>query len=155
MTRCTCPQAVLRLCVATFLDWSLSIGFALECGGSRFEDIIQGARMNASLGDGKGTCTFATAGKPGELGSLGAAGEQQGILRWMYDSPIYGTCLESLQGGNHYRVRGPVAPHPGRRLADSNLTGSTGSRQAAARFSLACLRKRTLHMPTQSSMMGK
>ena len=29
---------------------------------------------------------------------------QTTILRYNYDDPVFGTCSESLQGGNHFRV---------------------------------------------------
>jgi len=71
------------------LNYARSIGFSTECFG-----IHLGNPMTANLGDGNG------------------AVNQTVELRQDYDSADIGTCLESLIGGNHFRVwqqNGPLA----------------------------------------------
>ncbi|KAM0754414.1 hypothetical protein T439DRAFT_376898 [Meredithblackwellia eburnea MCA 4105] len=62
-------------------DWMESVGFSFECGG-----FTLGSRQAANLGDGNGVKN------------------QTGIYRWAYgQNALGGTCLESLDGGNHVR----------------------------------------------------
>lgn len=63
------------------LNYARAIGFAEECFG-----IHLGGLMSANLGDGKGWAN------------------QTYELRQDYDNSGIGTCLESLVGGNHFRV---------------------------------------------------
>ncbi|GAA6017444.1 hypothetical protein JCM8202_005684 [Rhodotorula sphaerocarpa] len=64
-----------------FLDWSQSIQFSGSCLGQS-----QGARQAANLGDGNGTRNQTT------------------LLRENFGDPAFGTCLETFNGGYHYRV---------------------------------------------------
>ncbi|EKM80861.1 hypothetical protein AGABI1DRAFT_112586 [Agaricus bisporus var. burnettii JB137-S8] len=75
---------------AGIINFARAIGFSTECFG-----IHLGDPQSANLGDGNGP-------------------QNQTIeLRQDYGDPIAGTCLESLIGGNHFRVfrqNGPLAP---------------------------------------------
>lgn len=63
------------------VNYARAIGFSTECLG-----IHLGAPQSANLGDGNGSVN------------------QTMELREDYSDPILGTCLESLIGGNHFRV---------------------------------------------------
>jgi len=63
------------------VNYARAIGFSEECF-----DIHLGGLQSANLGDGNGWVN------------------QTYELRQDYDSPSIGTCLESLIGGNHFRV---------------------------------------------------
>jgi len=63
------------------LNWANAVGFDRECLG-----LHMGAPQKANLGDGKG---FA---------------DQAMELRAHFGIPAFGTCIESLVGGNHFRV---------------------------------------------------
>lgn len=72
-----------------FLNYARSIGFSIECFG-----IHLGAPQTANLGDGNGSLN------------------QTIELRQDYGNSDVGTCLESLIGGNHFRMwrqNGPSA----------------------------------------------
>jgi len=64
-----------------FLNYARSIGFSDECLGLHL-----GTPQSANLGDGNGFVN------------------QTMELREDYFDPNFGTCLESLMGGNHFRV---------------------------------------------------
>ncbi|GAA5830683.1 hypothetical protein JCM3766R1_003390 [Sporobolomyces carnicolor] len=64
------------------LDYAYSIGFSPQC----FNWYDSGSQQAANLGDGNEIVNQTT------------------ILRSNYDDPILGTCAQSLQGGNHFRV---------------------------------------------------
>ncbi|KAA1471724.1 hypothetical protein DENSPDRAFT_837784 [Dentipellis sp. KUC8613] len=63
------------------VNFARAIGFSEEC-----LDIHLGAPQSANLGDGNGPVN------------------QTIELRQDFDDPVIGTCLESLIGGNHFRV---------------------------------------------------
>jgi len=82
-----------------FLNFARSIGFSIECFG-----IHIGAPQSANLGDGNGWVN------------------QTIELRQDYGNPDVGTCLESLIGGNHFRIyrqNGPSADSGALFLASS------------------------------------
>jgi len=64
-----------------FLNFARGIGFSQECMGLHF-----GSPQSANLGDGNGFVN------------------QTMELREDYFDPYFGTCLETLMGGNHFRV---------------------------------------------------
>ncbi|GAA5900071.1 uncharacterized protein JCM6883_006083 [Sporobolomyces salmoneus] len=64
-----------------FFDWSFSINFSGECLGQS-----DGARQAANLGDGLGFIN------------------QTILLRENFGDSVLGTCKESIDGGEHYRV---------------------------------------------------
>ncbi|GAA5911231.1 uncharacterized protein JCM6883_001949 [Sporobolomyces salmoneus] len=66
----------------TFLDYCASLRFSRQCFQWADGDSLQAA----NLGDGNEFVNQST------------------ILRYNYDDPIFGTCSESLQGGNHFRI---------------------------------------------------
>jgi hypothetical protein len=68
------------LTTAGFLNFSRSIGFSSECLG-----VHLGSLQSANLGDGHGSVN------------------QSFELRDDFGSSSFGTCLESLVGGNHFR----------------------------------------------------
>lgn len=71
-----------------FLLWATSINYGVSCLGS--SDI--GTVQSADLGDGYG---------PRPQGSDGEG--INGVLRYNYDSPYFGTCKETFIGGSHMR----------------------------------------------------
>ncbi|GAA6005772.1 hypothetical protein JCM11491_004003 [Sporobolomyces phaffii] len=74
----------------TFLDYCASLKFSKQC----FQWDDRGSLQAANLGDGNDWVNQST------------------ILRYNYDDPVFGTCSETLQGGNHFRVfrqNGPLA----------------------------------------------
>ncbi|TFK17144.1 hypothetical protein FA15DRAFT_676274 [Coprinopsis marcescibilis] len=64
-----------------FLDYARAVGFSMECFGQH-----RGDPQPANLGDGNGW-----------------RGERE-VLRQHFAIPLLGTCLQSLTGGNHFRV---------------------------------------------------
>ncbi|KAJ7217675.1 hypothetical protein GGX14DRAFT_437736 [Mycena pura] len=64
-----------------FLQYAQAIGFNIECFGLHI-----GAAQSANLGDGRGQVN------------------ETKVLRESFDIPVFGTCLETLTGGNHFRV---------------------------------------------------
>ncbi|KAF9067748.1 hypothetical protein BDP27DRAFT_873907 [Rhodocollybia butyracea] len=64
-----------------FYNYAHAIGFSYECLGIHIGDPQQ-----ANLGDSRGWVN------------------QMAVLRQDYDDSIFGTCAESLVGGNHFRV---------------------------------------------------
>ncbi|PWN23947.1 hypothetical protein BCV69DRAFT_233575, partial [Microstroma glucosiphilum] len=71
-----------------FLLWATSINYGVSCLGS--SDI--GTVQSANLGDGFG---------PRPQGSDGEG--INGVLRYNYGSPYFGTCKETFDGGSHMR----------------------------------------------------
>ncbi|KAF8626915.1 hypothetical protein AX15_004629 [Amanita polypyramis BW_CC] len=72
-----------------FLNYAQAIGFSTECLGIHIGD-----PQTANLGDGSGYLN------------------QTIELREDYDDPVFGTCIESAIGGNHFRMwrqNGPSA----------------------------------------------
>ncbi|GAA5953794.1 hypothetical protein JCM3765_006968 [Sporobolomyces pararoseus] len=65
-----------------FLDYCYSLWFSPQC----LHWYDAGSQQTANLGDGNGLLNQTT------------------ILRYNYDDPIFGTCSQTLQGGNHFRV---------------------------------------------------
>ncbi|GAA5883533.1 hypothetical protein JCM16303_005471 [Sporobolomyces ruberrimus] len=65
-----------------FLDYMNSLKFSRQC----FQWDDGSGIQQANLGDGLGAVNQTT------------------ILRYNYDDPVFGTCSQSLQGGNHLRV---------------------------------------------------
>ncbi|GAA5988950.1 hypothetical protein JCM5350_007493 [Sporobolomyces pararoseus] len=65
-----------------FLDYCYSLWFSPQC----LNWYDAGSQQQANLGDGNGLLN------------------QRTILRYNYDDPIFGTCSQTLQGGNHFRV---------------------------------------------------
>jgi len=61
--------------------WARSINFSTECFGLHLGD-----PQTANLGDGRGWVNETV------------------VMRYDYDNAIDGTCLESLTGGNHFRI---------------------------------------------------
>lgn len=88
-----------------FMDWAVSVEFAGECLGQE-----GGSKQKADLGDGNGLVN------------------QTGLLRYDYGDPTFGTCKETIQGGNHFRYwiqNGTTANSGARFLAlsvEMNLT---------------------------------
>lgn len=87
------------------LDYAYSIGFSPQC----FNWYDSGSQQAANLGDGNeiGKCEKDRRSivKKCELTTRPAISvNQTTILRSNYDDPILGTCAQSLQGGNHFRV---------------------------------------------------
>ncbi|GAA5943282.1 uncharacterized protein JCM15063_000753 [Sporobolomyces koalae] len=73
-----------------FLDYCASLRFSKQC----FQWVDGDSLQAANLGDGNELVNQTT------------------IMRYNYDDPVFGTCSESLQGGNHFRVfqqNGPLA----------------------------------------------
>jgi len=71
------------------LNFARAIGFSQECLGLHL-----GTPQSANLGDGNGFV------------------DETMVIRLDYFDPIFGTCLESIVGGNHFRVyhqNGPTA----------------------------------------------
>ncbi|KAF9010596.1 hypothetical protein BDQ17DRAFT_1397274 [Cyathus striatus] len=66
---------------AGFLEYAHAVGMSEECLG-----LHHGAPQMANLGDGKGWA------------------DEEKVLREHFSIPLYGTCLESLIGGNHLRI---------------------------------------------------
>ncbi|GAA5829596.1 hypothetical protein JCM3766R1_001233 [Sporobolomyces carnicolor] len=66
----------------TFLDYCSSLKFSRQCFQWEDGESLQAA----NLGDGNDLVNQTT------------------ILRYDYDDPIFGTCTESMQGGNHFRI---------------------------------------------------
>ncbi|KAJ7267589.1 hypothetical protein B0H12DRAFT_1209050 [Mycena haematopus] len=64
-----------------FLQYAQAIGFDIECLGLHIGD-----PQSANLGDGRGDVN------------------ETEVLRQSFGIPGVGTCLESLEGGNHFRV---------------------------------------------------
>jgi len=62
------------------LTWARSVGFSEECFG-----LHRGGPQTANLGDGRGWQN------------------ETAVLRWDYGDPEEGTCLETINGGNHFR----------------------------------------------------
>ncbi|GAA5824574.1 hypothetical protein JCM5353_007248 [Sporobolomyces roseus] len=65
-----------------FLDYCTSLRFSPQC----FQWVDHDSLQAAHLGDGNELVNQTT------------------ILRYNYDDPVFGTCSESLQGGNHFRA---------------------------------------------------
>ncbi|ETW81879.1 hypothetical protein HETIRDRAFT_318819 [Heterobasidion irregulare TC 32-1] len=61
-------------------NYFLSFGFAGECLGQH-----SGSDQGANLGDGNGSKN------------------ETAVIRWDYGNPTFGTCQETIQGGNHFR----------------------------------------------------
>ncbi|KAF9493468.1 hypothetical protein BDN71DRAFT_1394947 [Pleurotus eryngii] len=66
---------------AGLTQWAQAIGFSTECLGLHL-----GTPQTANLGDGAGDV------------------DELGVWRADFHSPLLGTCLESLIGGNHFRA---------------------------------------------------
>ncbi|KAF8160726.1 hypothetical protein B0H34DRAFT_653704 [Crassisporium funariophilum] len=64
-----------------FLNYARAIGFSKECFG-----LHNGGKQRANLGDGHGWV------------------DEREVLREHFNIPFFGTCLESLIGGNHLRT---------------------------------------------------
>lgn len=71
-----------------FLLWATSIQYGVSCLGS--SDI--GTIQSADLGDGRGPRFQGTDGEG-----------VNGVLRYNYNSPYFGTCKETFVGGSHMR----------------------------------------------------
>jgi len=89
---------------AGFLNFARAIGFSTECFGIHIGD-----PQSANLGDGHGWFN------------------QTNELREDYGNPDVGTCLESLIGGNHFRIYRQDGP-----LADSGALFLASSKEADA-----------------------
>lgn len=63
-----------------------SINFGVSCLGN-----VNGSDQYANLGDGFG------------IRQQGNYGGGNGVLRWNYGDPTFGTCKESIEGDNHFR----------------------------------------------------
>lgn len=74
------------LCPEGFLRYATSINFGVSCLGN-----VNGSEQYANLGDGFG------------IRSQGNYGGGNGVLRWNYGDPTFGTCKESIEGDNHFR----------------------------------------------------
>lgn len=74
------------LCPEGFLRYATSINFGVSCLGN-----VNGSEQYANLGDGFG------------FRSQGNYGGGNGVLRWNYGDPSFGTCKESIEGDNHFR----------------------------------------------------
>ncbi|KAK0455489.1 uncharacterized protein EV420DRAFT_1272626 [Desarmillaria tabescens] len=71
------------------INYFRAIGFSIECFGQHL-----GTPQSANLGDGRGDVN------------------ETAVIRQDFNIPILGTCIESLTGGNHFRVfpqTGPAA----------------------------------------------
>ncbi|GAA5960025.1 hypothetical protein JCM3765_006139 [Sporobolomyces pararoseus] len=66
----------------TFLDYCTSLRFSKQCLQWEDGDSLQAA----DLGDGNKLVNQTT------------------IMRYNYDDPVFGTCSETMQGGNHFRI---------------------------------------------------
>jgi len=69
------------------LNFARAIGYSEECLG-----LHQGGAEPANLGDGRGYVP------------------EQSVIREQFFIPVVGTCLESLVGGNHFRVYPQTGP---------------------------------------------
>lgn len=74
------------LTVEGFLLWATSVHFGVSCLGQ-----ANGSNQYANLGDGRGPVVQGN----GDGGN--------GVLRWNYYDPYFGTCKETFIGGNHFR----------------------------------------------------
>ena len=63
-----------------------SINFGVSCLGN-----VNGSNQYANLGDGFG------------IREQGNYDGGNGVLRWNYGDPTFGTCKESIEGDNHFR----------------------------------------------------
>ncbi|KAK7473202.1 hypothetical protein VKT23_001300 [Stygiomarasmius scandens] len=70
-----------------FLNYARAIGFSIECLG-----LHSGTPQSANLGDGRGDVN------------------ETAVIRENFRVPILGTCIESLIGGNHFRVFPQTGP---------------------------------------------
>ncbi|OCH87727.1 hypothetical protein OBBRIDRAFT_781260 [Obba rivulosa] len=61
-------------------NYFYAVGFGSECLGQH-----DGSNQGANLGDGNGLQN------------------QTAVLRWDYGDPVFGTCTETVEGGNHIR----------------------------------------------------
>lgn len=71
------------------INYFRALGFSIECFGQHL-----GTPQSANLGDGRGDVN------------------ETAVIRQDFNIPILGTCIESLTGGNHFRVfpqTGPAA----------------------------------------------
>ncbi|KAL0955991.1 hypothetical protein HGRIS_002168 [Hohenbuehelia grisea] len=71
-----------------FLQFAQAIGFQQECLG-----LHQGAAQTANLGDGRGDVP------------------ELAVIRQDFNLPGLGTCIESLVGGNHFRIFPQTGPN--------------------------------------------
>ncbi|UZJ53872.1 hypothetical protein CBS101457_003192 [Exobasidium rhododendri] len=74
------------LTVEGFLLWATSINFGVSCLGQ-----ANGTSQYANLGTGAGNV------------SQGTGDGDNGVLRYNYLNAYFGTCKETLDGGNHFR----------------------------------------------------
>lgn len=74
-----------------------SVGFSAECGGAS-----EGTAQSTNLGDGRGWGEFPILEKKMILMPDGTV-NQTAVIRWDYGNPAIGTCLETIDGGNHFR----------------------------------------------------
>ncbi|EST08163.1 hypothetical protein PSEUBRA_002248 [Kalmanozyma brasiliensis GHG001] len=74
------------LCPEGFLRYATSINFGVSCLGN-----VNGSNQYANLGDGYG------------IREQGNYDGGNGVLRWNYGDPTFGTCKESIEGDNHFR----------------------------------------------------
>ncbi|KAF5355432.1 hypothetical protein D9758_006405 [Tetrapyrgos nigripes] len=70
-----------------FLNYARAIGFSIECLG-----LHQGDPQSANLGDGRGDVN------------------ETAVIRENFRIPVLGTCIETLIGGNHFRVFPQTGP---------------------------------------------